>query len=1019
MSCLRFILCIILTVSLPVKVFCANGSLRPVEEQQKNDDKILAGLNAKLYSALTSATKPDELSVIVDEIDNALSKGRFSDTVTLSDAYFLTGSFSLVINKYHNAITRLSKAAELREAIGLLDIRYTYCLSNIATTHLKLGDYSRALDYELLSLKTLRPLVGSDTSSLVADYVNLSSTYLQMNEIDKAQRMAETGIEITKRYPGVTNPGHLASLYHDLGSCYARKTEYSKSLSYYRQALGLYEKGQLNNDESKQILLNDLARTYRVLGLNSDAEIFYIKALQDIDADFLSDNYWVFVDYAEFLSETGRPGEGSALIDRGLMLVNDYFGKDSKEYCNMLSAKASFLYNAKSDGNGALDTYRSCFPYLEAHPGDFSLRNSIMLDYISVLKGEGMYSEALEAIETLLGDMKDSIALLVDDPNPGARASLSPGNLKSLLSVQYAVYDSLAAVTGKPDHLFSALETGKMLIRLYDKLRPGMSDESRLFLSADARAYYLGVIAKYSELSSRSEDSGALNNTFEYIERSKMAAFLASMREVNATRFSLPQDLAEYDSNIQKQIGYFRELITNESDKPQPDSLRIATWEQKTFALLRARDSLISVFEKQFPDYYRLKYSTDVVPLKNTGKIIGRNVNLLSYVMAGDEIFIFLSNRQTEKIITVNIDSSFYSTLGRFRTLLTRPPGKENAREEFDEFIDLGYELYGLLLAPAVPYLKGDRVIISPDNILSYLPFETLITERFRSNELLYREAPFVLKKYRISYIYSVTLFSEIKRKLRNVSNRVLAFAPSYENMEVPDTLLAMYPNLRGRIAALPYAPLEVKDAVERCGGEAYLDRFATEQLYKQKASKFSIIHLAMHTIVDDQHPAYSKMIFAKPEDSSEDGFLNTYEVFSTPLNAMMVVLSSCNTGTGMLSTGEGILSLARGFLFAGSNSVVMSMWEVEDYAGSEVIKAFYKQIWKGKAKSTALRNARMYYLEKADQMRSHPYFWAALVIYGDDAPLFYNRSFVIPGLALLFAAFAILAWVFYKGPRS
>ena len=119
---------------------------------------------------------------------------------------------------------------------------------------------------------------------------------------------------------------------------------------------------------------------------------------------------------------------------------------------------------------------------------------------------------------------------------------------------------------------------------------------------------------------------------------------------------------------------------------------------------------------------------------------------------------------------------------------------------------------------------------------------------------------------------------------------------------------------------------------------------------------------------------------------------LNTYEVYNVPVNAMMVVLSSCNTGTGKLVTGEGILSLARGFLFAGSQSVVMSMWAVEDKSSSAVIKSFYKNMRSGQTKSSALRDARLKFLRTADQERSHPYYWSALVIYGDDTPLWFNR---------------------------
>jgi CHAT domain-containing protein len=434
---------------------------------------------------------------------------------------------------------------------------------------------------------------------------------------------------------------------------------------------------------------------------------------------------------------------------------------------------------------------------------------------------------------------------------------------------------------------------------------------------------------------------------------------------------------------------------------------------------LRSRDSLINIFEERYPTYYTLKYKTEITPVDRVKKVIGREANLLSYVLTDTELFIFVVNGRHTKVIETAVDTLFYSRLGRFREILSVLPQKTSVRGPFNEYMDLAYELYKVLLEPAVPYLKGDKIVISPDNILSYLPFETLVTARYSSDEVLYRDAPFALKKYRFSYIYSVTLSAETQKKSRRFVNDLVAFAPSYEDMVISDSLLMLYPTLRGGIANLPYAIDEARDALKQCGGKAFVEDEATEEAYKVNAPDFDIIHLAMHTLVDDQNPAYSKMIFARSDGGTDDGFLNTYEVYSISLDAMMVVLSSCNTGSGLLMTGEGILSLARGFLFAGSRSVVMSMWEVEDYSGSAVMKTFYHNIKRGQAKSSALRSARLDFLKTADQSRSHPYYWATLVVYGDDSPLYYNRVRLYSALLVLLLAATILTLLVYRAPRS
>jgi CHAT domain-containing protein len=171
-----------------------------------------------------------------------------------------------------------------------------------------------------------------------------------------------------------------------------------------------------------------------------------------------------------------------------------------------------------------------------------------------------------------------------------------------------------------------------------------------------------------------------------------------------------------------------------------------------------------------------------------------------------------------------------------------------------------------------------------------------------------------------------------------------------------------------------------------------------------------------MHTVLNDQNPMNSAMIFAQDDDSPEDGLLYTYEVYGIPMKARMVVLSSCNTGSGKLHTGEGILSLARGFLYSGSQSVVMSMWEIDDKSGTDIIRMFYENLKKGKSKSEALRSARSSYLKSASQLRSHPYFWSSLVVYGENSPVYYSRwKPVVVILILLLLIFSAVYYLRYR----
>jgi CHAT domain-containing protein len=153
--------------------------------------------------------------------------------------------------------------------------------------------------------------------------------------------------------------------------------------------------------------------------------------------------------------------------------------------------------------------------------------------------------------------------------------------------------------------------------------------------------------------------------------------------------------------------------------------------------------------------------------------------------------------------------------------------------------------------------------------------------------------------------------------------------------------------------------------------------------------------------------------------DTIDDGYLKTFEIYGIPLKAKMVILSSCNTGSGRMSSGEGILSLARGFIYSGSQSVVMSLWEIEDKSGTEIVEKFYSYLKKGYSKSASLKKARIDFLKSADQLRSHPYFWSTLIVYGNNEPLYYSKKLKYTVLVIGIVISLVLIYYFSKRKYS
>src|SRR5690606_32098089 len=247
--------------------------------------------------------------------------------------------------------------------------------------------------------------------------------------------------------------------------------------------------------------------------------------------------------------------------------------------------------------------------------------------------------------------------------------------------IRYAALDALANVAHDSHYDRQAVATGRKITSLYDRQRLELSeDESRTSFSTYSRDLYTGMIGNYVRLYEADHSREALAGIFEYSERSKVAGLLASIRELNAARFSLPAELAGLEAEISRQTGFYRELIASEQLKAVPDSQRLATWESVTFRLLRSRDSLNRIFEEQYPSYYNLKYRNEVASPGDVGKVIGRRSNLLSYVLTSDRLYILVANSRGNKVITREIDSGFFDTLHRFRGILSTTPRTSGSR---------------------------------------------------------------------------------------------------------------------------------------------------------------------------------------------------------------------------------------------------------------------------------------------------------------------------------------------------
>jgi CHAT domain-containing protein len=228
-------------------------------------------------------------------------------------------------------------------------------------------------------------------------------------------------------------------------------------------------------------------------------------------------------------------------------------------------------------------------------------------------------------------------------------------------------------------------------------------------------------------------------------------------------------------------------------------------------------------------------------------------------------------------------------------------------------------------------------------------------------------------------------------KKSNGARIEVLGFAPDFTNADSQHLMAAnaaYEDTTRGVLMPLEGAEAELNSLLGLFDGRYFFRQDATEENFKRMAADSRIIHLATHAVADDTDPMYSRLYFTPADTLEEDGILHTYELYNLKLNAALVTLSACNTGLGKIQQGEGIVSLASGFAYAGCPNIVMSLWPASDKATARLMEFFYQGLSDGLPKDEALWQAKLLYLQEADQQAANPYFWGSFVFVGDPAPL-------------------------------
>jgi CHAT domain-containing protein/Tfp pilus assembly protein PilF len=616
------------------------------------------------------------------------------------------------------------------------------------------------------------------------------------------------------------------------------------------------------------------------------------------------------------------------------------------------------FYNATDEPHKALEYLNGALPFYEKKPnapGAGILFNNIGYAYFLMrneapelrtsmpLKAIGFYDKAVQIFErnsdvlgaagTLnnigmarqaLGQQKEALQSYLQAREIYKQRGDHLNELPMLGNIGL-LYESMS----KPKDALGAYQEG---IDILEGLRTSTTiDEIRTSLSEAASPFVYKATTLLMALR-RPEDA------FNMTEVARARTFLDQLGNIRPNLLKTANaQLREASEQLEKQLVLLeqrRELGAMHQDP---------SWRENYATAQRQYEDLLMSLKLTNP----ANASKSVEPLKlpQIQASLNSDMTLLSYYVLPDRTFAFVITRQSFHAAEIKVSEK---DLTQKITWLRR-----FARLEVDQSPDLK-QMYRWLITPIKQHLKTRMICIVPHRELHYLPFAALKdTRRYFGDE------------HTLFFVPSASALPFIQERSKPVGEKILVVAQSRA----------------ARLSLLRYVDEEADSIARLYKTKALKTGEALRSTFIEQAGEYDIIHIAAHTELNSTSPLFDHIMLAK--DNSGTAALEIRDVYNLNLTkTSLVILSACQTeiGSGLHSIGDDFVALNRAFMYAGSSTVIASLWKVDDRATGTLMKAFYTRLKQGMSKADALREAQ----RETRRTYPNPYYWASFVLTGD-----------------------------------
>jgi tetratricopeptide (TPR) repeat protein/CHAT domain-containing protein len=910
----------------------------------------------------------------------------FAQSYQLADQYWKQAQEFKKQNRNLDAARMLEKSAQAEKETG------NPRLSNLAVYlgtsgyhYEKLGQHDKAIKRYNQALEMSRRL--GDESSIVSNLTNIGTIYKNLGQYDKAIKHYQQALEIDRR---LGREDGVATSLSRIGTVYKNLGQYDKAINHYQQALEIDRR--LSREGGVAISLSSIGTVYKIWGQYDKAIKHYQQALE-IDRR-LGREDGVAID----LSRIGTVYKNLGQYDKAIknyqqvLAINRRLGREDGVAIEL--SLIGTVYAKWGQYDKAIKHYQQALTINRRLGREVGV--AIDLSRIgTAYKNLGQYDKAIKHFQQ---------ALEID------RRSGREGGVAIDLSNIGRVFKTWGQYGKAIKHL-------KESVDLKEKLRLTATGDGRRDYLASQIFIYQDLVLSYlqNSQSMKALETTELSHARLLVERLANSGIQYGLWAEDKFLGEETQTVTRLEPEV-SQVGDRKNMGMESIQRVQrglPDSTAILVYSNSDrnnlVQMLLTRDSL---FGKQVPNKTFLAKA----------KVLYGQVAQDNFVKQRGFKPI---NKSEDKVKTKkenNRSETFTWIINYYRTLLTNPNNqtsglslrkRDKANPDSSEpFYHLSRLLYDLLILPIEDRVQDKtELIIVPDGILSFLPFEILVDAN----------GHYLSEKYSISYTPSLaTLDSLSNRQYGSDRQPLLAFGGAvYDDTtnyaqdivssakqmamlekNVHQTVLRgssvrnAYRSLGiGKWTNLPDTLKEVNEIAELVPGtEVVTGSKVTEARVKElsdsgELANYRVLHFATHGITVPEVPELSALVLSQfhSERGGEDGYLRMGEIAKLKLKADFVNLSACETGLGKIYGGEGVVGITQSFMLAGANGISVSLWQVADHSTALFMENIYRLVEQnGMSYKDAMTMVRRRFIkgEFGEKYRA-PYYWAPFVYYG------------------------------------